>query len=351
MPAARASAPHSSPSAATDGPSCRRAATSTCSCSCRVPRPLRRPRRSPRRSGTRSGTRGCVSTTRCVRRPRRAASPATTCGSLLGLLDLRHVAGDESLSATLREAVLADWRGFARRRLPELFASCAERAERAGDLAFSLEPDLKESRGGLRDLVALRAVAASWVADVRHEGLDEARQSLLDVRDALHDVTGRATDRLVLQDQEAVAKRVGLLDDDALLRQVSGVGRSVAYTLDDAAFRVERTLSSRRDLRSPGPAPARHPGAARRRRGRAGRRGGPGPGRQPGRRPHPAAARRRCGRAGRAAACPAHRAPAGGRERRAARTLAASRARRPPQPARRRPAGRRRSGRRWTRPG
>ncbi len=165
--------------------------------------------------------------------------------ALLGMLDLRHVAGDEALSGTLREAVLADWRGFARRRLPELFAGCAERAERSGDLAFSLEPDLKESRGGLRDLVSLRAVAASWVADVRHEGLDEARQTLLDARDAVHDVTGRATDRLVLQDQEAVAKRLGLLDDDALLRQVAGVGRSVAFALDEAAFRVERTLASR----------------------------------------------------------------------------------------------------------
>jgi [protein-PII] uridylyltransferase len=165
--------------------------------------------------------------------------------ALLGMLDLRHVAGDDAVSAALREAVLADWRGFARRRLPELFAGCAERAARSGDLAFSLEPDLKESRGGLRDLVSLRAVAASWVADVRHEGLDEARRSLLDARDAVHDVTGRPSDRLVLQDQEAVAKRLGLLDDDALLRQVAGVGRSVAFALDEAAFRVERTLASR----------------------------------------------------------------------------------------------------------
>jgi [protein-PII] uridylyltransferase len=165
--------------------------------------------------------------------------------ALLGMLDLRHLAGEESLSRTLREGVLADWRGFARRRLPDLFAAADERADRAGDLAFHLEPDLKESRGGLRDLVALRAVAASWVADVRHEGLDDARQRLLDVRDALHDVTGRPGDRLVLQEQEAVAKRVGLLDDDALLRMVGGVGRQVAFAVDDAAFRVGRTLASR----------------------------------------------------------------------------------------------------------
>jgi [protein-PII] uridylyltransferase len=165
--------------------------------------------------------------------------------ALLGMLDLRHLAGDQSLSAGVRQAVLADWRGFAKRRLPELYASCSERADRAGDLAFSLEPDLKESRGGLRDIVALRAVAASWVADFTHDGLDDARRSLLDVRDALHDVTARPSDRLVLQEQDAVAKRVGVLDADALLRQVALVGRTVAYAADETWNRVERALATR----------------------------------------------------------------------------------------------------------
>jgi [protein-PII] uridylyltransferase len=165
--------------------------------------------------------------------------------ALLGMLDVRHLAGDEALSAGLRQAALADWRGFAKKRLPELQASCRERAERAGDLAFSLEPDLKESRGGLRDLVILRAVAASWVADSPHTGLEEARSMLLDVRDALHIATGRASDRLVLQEQDVVAKQLGLLDADALLRQVSGVGRSVAYAADVTWHRVERALTGR----------------------------------------------------------------------------------------------------------
>lgn len=166
--------------------------------------------------------------------------------AVLGLLDLRHVAGDPELTEGLRQTVLADWRAFAGRRLPDLLASCRERAERAGDVSFSLEPDLKESRGGLRDLVALRAVAASWVADSPHEGLDAARSDLLDVRDALHAVTGRASDRLVLQEQDAVARELGLLDGDVLLRRVSGIGRAVAYAADITWHRVERVLGSRR---------------------------------------------------------------------------------------------------------
>src|SRR5437588_307401 len=75
----------------------------------------------------------------------------------LGLIDARHVAGDATLTARLREVVLSDWRREARRRLPELLASVRERAERHGELAFLLEPDLKETRGGLRDVHAMHA--------------------------------------------------------------------------------------------------------------------------------------------------------------------------------------------------
>jgi [protein-PII] uridylyltransferase len=180
---------------------------------------------------------------RTVAEARRVA--ADDLRDLLGMLDARHVAGDASLSENLGSSVRADWRAFARRRLADLRALCEERAVRAGDLAFSLEPDLKESRGGLRDLVALRAVTASWVADYRHDGLDDARRDLLDVRDALHDQTGRATDRLVQQEQPAVATRLGLLDPDALLRSVASVGRRVSFAADQTWYHVERTLASR----------------------------------------------------------------------------------------------------------
>ncbi|MER7202548.1 nucleotidyltransferase domain-containing protein, partial [Streptomyces sp. NPDC000188] len=83
----------------------------------------------------------------------------------LGLLDARHIAGDLGLTAGMRTAVLADWRNQAPKRLPELRDLCDERAERQGELQYLLEPDLKEARGGLRDATALRAVAASWLAD------------------------------------------------------------------------------------------------------------------------------------------------------------------------------------------
>ncbi|MET7297142.1 [protein-PII] uridylyltransferase [Streptomyces griseoloalbus] len=163
----------------------------------------------------------------------------------LGLLDARHLAGDLGLTASLRTAVLADWRNQAPKRLPALQELCAERAERQGELQYLLEPDLKEARGGLRDATALRAVAASWLADAPREGLAEARRRLLDVRDALHLTTGRATDRLALQEQDQVAAELGVLDADALLRQVYEAARVIAYAGDVTWREVGRVLRSR----------------------------------------------------------------------------------------------------------
>ncbi|MFE9365807.1 [protein-PII] uridylyltransferase [Streptomyces sp. NPDC006978] len=163
----------------------------------------------------------------------------------LGLLDARPVAGDLGLVAGLRTAILADWRNQAPKRLPALDELCRERAERMGELQFLLEPDLKEARGGLRDATALRAVAASWVADAPREGLAEARRTLLDARDALHLTTGRATDRLALQEQDQVAGALGLLDADALLRQVYEAARTVSYATDVTWREVNRVLRAR----------------------------------------------------------------------------------------------------------
>lgn len=112
-------------------------------------------------------------------------------------------------------------------------------------MQYLLEPDLKEARGGLRDATALRAVAASWLADAPREGLADARRRLLDVRDALHLTTGRATDRLALQEQDEVAAELGLLDADTLLRQVYEAARVVSYASDVTWREVGRVLRSR----------------------------------------------------------------------------------------------------------
>jgi [protein-PII] uridylyltransferase len=137
--------------------------------------------------------------------------------------------------------VLADWRAAAGVRLAELQALHTERAQRSGELAFLLEPDLKEARGGLRDANAIHAVAAAWVAPGPGPRVRAAHDFILDTRHALHEVTGRRADRLVLQEQDEVARVLELADADALLGRLAGAGRTVAYALDQSFRQAQRS--------------------------------------------------------------------------------------------------------------
>ena len=165
----------------------------------------------------------------------------------LGLLYARHVAGDADLTTRLREGALEDWRANARTRLADLKALHEERTRLHGELAFLLEPDLKESRGGQRDVHAIQAIAAAWVAPAPGPKVRAAYEQVMDARHVLHEVTGRRLDRLVLEEQDEVARTLGLLDGDALLRQLAGAGRTVAYAVDHA-FRQADRAGGRRSL-------------------------------------------------------------------------------------------------------
>ncbi|MBW8486039.1 [protein-PII] uridylyltransferase [Actinomadura parmotrematis] len=164
----------------------------------------------------------------------------------LGLLSARRIAGEHALVDELRAGVLADWRTDARRRLGELADLCRERWETQGELAFLLEPDLKDARGGLRDVHVMQAVAASWIAAAPDARVRAAHDTLLDVRHALHQTTGRSSDRLVLQEQQAVAHALGLLDADQLLRTTTEAARTIAHASDQLWHRVARFRAPRR---------------------------------------------------------------------------------------------------------
>jgi [protein-PII] uridylyltransferase len=168
----------------------------------------------------------------------------------LGLLDLRHVAGDATLTKRLREAAGQRWRAAAGRRLPELRAACQRRVERHGELAFLLEPDLKEARGGLRDAHVIAAVAAAWIGGGLTAAARRAYHLLLDVRDALHQESGGSSDRLGLHEQDAVAARLGYVDAEALMRAVHQAGRTIAWTLDQTWRQVDAFDRSQRRKRT-----------------------------------------------------------------------------------------------------
>lgn len=161
------------------------------------------------------------------------------------LLTIRHLAGDAGLTEEMRVAAAAQWTKRAKRYLAMLRDSVAARQNQQGEVAFLLEPDLKEGRGGLRDIHALRwAQAARPVLEDGDEAaLAEAERVLFGARVELHRATGRVGDRLTLQDQDAVGAALGL-NADELMAGIAHAAREVAWIADETWDRVGQSLST-----------------------------------------------------------------------------------------------------------
>ena len=164
------------------------------------------------------------------------------------LLSARHVAGADSLAATLGTGAAERWRGRSKSWLAALGREVSGRHARTGEVAFLLEPDLKEGRGGLRDVHAIGWVqAAAWLQlDIDGDALDRAYAVLLETRVALQRVTGRDSNVLTLQDQAEVAQSLGMDDPDELMASVAAAARTVTWISDG----VWRAVASA--LRGPG---------------------------------------------------------------------------------------------------
>lgn len=161
----------------------------------------------------------------------------------LGLLDVRHLAGDAALTMRLRTTMLAHWRRHARQRLPELQRMVRARHELVGEVAHLSVPDVKEAEGGIRDATVLKALVATWLVDVPHVELERSRQAMLDVRDVLHGVAGRANDRIAPEQWSELAEGLGLPDARAAQVHVRELGRRTAHLSHLTWRRVDAALA------------------------------------------------------------------------------------------------------------
>ncbi len=163
------------------------------------------------------------------------------------LLDVRHLAGDESVSLELAVEASAQWSAGAVDNASRLAARRSDRHDQHGEVAFELGPDLKNGRGGLRDVHSLRWAAASGVlSEDAATMLADAHEVLLAARVELHRLTGRPGDRLVLDYQDEVAAALEYSDADALMADVAGAARTIAWNADAAWFFIERSIEPRR---------------------------------------------------------------------------------------------------------
>ena len=171
-----------------------------------------------------------------VRTPRETRDLAKSdLDTATALLDARHIAGDDELTADLTADNDNQWRRSARRWLPLLAQRVIERHRRCGEVAFKLEPDLKQGRGGLRDLHALRWVEAAVfeMDDADSRRLWSDYEVILAARAELHRTADRPGDQLLLQEQDSVAAALSYADADELMGAIASSARSIAWRSDE----------------------------------------------------------------------------------------------------------------------
>ena len=185
--------------------------------------------------------------------------------SQTSFLDGRLITGDQALFDGWQERLPSRLRKGASGFVDALATATRERRAKAGDAGAELEPNLKEGRGGLRDLVTLGWLARAGVeagAEPDRLALEEARQFLLRARHQLHYMADRRIDVLAMRDQAEVAAALGIAGDglapeDVLMRQLYVHCRAVAQALDRRLFSVPvLTLGGQPGTALPEPWPA-----------------------------------------------------------------------------------------------
>ncbi len=199
------------------------------------------------------------------------------------LLEMRYLTGDAALAQALRDRL---WTDLFRNTAPQFIeAKLAERAERhrkQGGQRYVVEPNVKEGKGGLRDLQSLYWIG-KYVYGVReaselvgrgvfspeeYAAFVKAEDFLWAVRCHLHIIAGRAMDQLTFDLQVEVAAHMGFKDGggrravehfmQAYFRQATRVGEltRIFLTAQEATYvkaepMLQRLLGRKKKARPP----------------------------------------------------------------------------------------------------
>ncbi len=151
-------------------------------------------------------------------------------------LDTRLLFGNPKLHAKIDDLTAKQWAKRSDKLMQQLFTSVEERHEQRGDAASQIEPNIKEGRGGLRDVHAIgwasRAVPG-FATDFLTE-LEPDVELLTRARVELHRQSGRANDTLTLDDQDTVADGLGFSDSGQLMLGLARSARRIAWYSDEA---------------------------------------------------------------------------------------------------------------------
>ncbi|GIS39303.1 MAG: hypothetical protein Ct9H90mP11_06230 [Acidimicrobiales bacterium] len=157
------------------------------------------------------------------------------------LLSSRLIAGSQPLANELSGKAVDQWKSKAKFWLPKLAESVHSRHRAKGEVAFMLEPELKEGRGGLRDVHAMgwANLNGQGPFEVEHHQLLECYEVILRARVELHKQAKRSSDKLLFKQQDAVAEALGYEDADLLMADVASAARRISWNIDELCYGIE----------------------------------------------------------------------------------------------------------------
>ena len=166
----------------------------------------------------------------------------------ISLLDRRKLAGDGALFDVLE----SKFRAFLQKRgdavAKQLAALAVARRAKFQDTIYHLEPNVKDTPGGLRDLQCVRWLAKLHPRDVPR-GLDQAFNFLAAVRIHLHELAGRDQNVLSFDAQESFGESPAELMR-GYYRHARLVDRAARYAVERASEKPGNLLGRFHDWRS-----------------------------------------------------------------------------------------------------
>jgi [protein-PII] uridylyltransferase len=181
----------------------------------------------------------------------------------VAMLDARPLAGSRELFDELQRNFRRDIiEGHRRNFLQKMIEHREERHRRFGLHGYQLEPHIKESRGGFRDIQSMLWVAQAVfglynLRDLEEAGLltgqertafEQAVDHLIKIRNRLHYLSGRKNDQLYFEHQEEMARALkywdkgGVLGVELFMRDLYHHFQTIANTVDLFFEHVDETL-------------------------------------------------------------------------------------------------------------
>lgn len=150
---------------------------------------------------------------------------------ITNLMEARPLCDPENLNKQLQEKISVHHMWPSNQYLQAKFDEQKARHKKYADTAYSLEPNIKGSPGGIRDLHMLgwtarrhfgtqdpiKLMALNFLTEAEYEQLIRCRAFLWKIRWALHTLAGRGEDRLLFDHQRSLAEQFGYRDQPGSL--------------------------------------------------------------------------------------------------------------------------------------